>query len=433
MACPKNMGYEDCESRLADATAKAALYEKGKQQTSSEFFVKMTEICEHFIRKTKAVVYGGTAINTLLPKTTKFYNTEIDVPDYDIYTSDPIRHAKQAVDLFIKAGFTHVEAKSSIHYGTYKIFVEFVGAMDITFMPVKLFKLVQKKAFVRNGMFFCHPDLLRQAIYIELANPYGDVDRWKKVLPRLHKLNAAFPIKASKCGDLKFEVKTGPVDEKLNAILEGFMIEESVVFLGAFAYSYYLPNNSPPLVKPENSGYYDILVENPASFIKKITAELKKAEYTDVAKTKHAAVGELLGPYYEVKIHNHTVLNIFEPTKCYAYNEVVKDGKTIRIASFDTLLAFYFAFLYADFPNFNKKRILCMADMLFKAMHENVQNQNGVLRRFPMKCYGKSETLRSIRAHKWDLRQKLKKGTVAYNRWFFKYNPFIPKPTHNVS
>ena len=425
MSCPKNMAYEDCEMFLADETAEAALYEKGKKDTSSEFFVKLTKVCEDFIRKTKAVVYGGTAINTILPKATKFYNPETDIPDYDIYTSDPIRHAKQAVDLFLKAGFTHVEAKSAIHYGTYKIFVEFVGAMDITFMPVKLFKLVQKKALVRNGMFFCHPDLLRQAIYIELANPHGDVNRWKKVLPRLHKLNDAFPIKAGKCGDLKLNVNV-PVDETLNSILEELMITEEVVFLGGFAHSYYLPTTSPTLVKSEDPGYYDIIVEKPAAFIKKVTAALKKVDYTNVTKTKHAAVGELIGPYYELKIDGHAVLNIFEPTKCYAYNEVPKDGKTVRVASFDTLLAFYFAFLYADFPHFNKKRILCMAEMLFKVMHDNVLNQKGLLKRFPIKCYGKNLTLRTMKAHKWDLRKKLKKGTVAYNRWFFKYTPLLP-------
>jgi hypothetical protein len=132
-----------------------------------------------------------------------------------------------------------------------------------------------------------------------------------------------------------------------------------------------------------------------------------------------------MGPYYEVKVDNATVLNIFEPLRCYAYNEVKRDGQMVRIASFDTLLAFYFGFLYADLPNFNKKRILCMADMLFKAMHENVYKQKGVLKRFPLNCYGKHETMRTARAHKWNIRKKLKRGTLAYNRWFFKYNPLI--------
>ena len=298
-------------------------------------------------------------------------------------------------------------------------------------MPVKLFKLVKKNALVRNGMFICHPDLLRQAIYIELANPSGNVDRWNKVLQRLHKLNEAFPIKAGKCGDLKAKTKTGPVDEVLNSILEQIMLDEGVVFLGGFAHSYYLSASSPSLLKAEDPGYYDILVENPVGFLKKLTLVLKNADYTNLAKTKHPAVGDLIGPYYEVKVNDHAVLNIFEPTQCYAYNEVEKDGKTVRVASFDTLLAFYFGFLYADFPHFNKKRILCMADMLFKAMHENVRNQKGVLKRFPMKCYGRSETLRSIKARRWDLRKRLKRGTIAYNRWFFKYDPLIPE--RNVS
>lgn len=422
--CTKDMSYNECELMLANQTADEALYLKGKADTSSELFVKLTKMCETFIRKSKTVVYGGTAINAILPKAARFYNPETDIPDYDIYSPTPIEHAKEMVDKFIEAGFEHVEAKSALHYGTYKVFVDFVGALDITYMPPKLFKLIQKKALKKDGMFFCHPDLLRQAIYIELANPSGDVDRWKKVLPRLYKLNEAYPIKPGNCKTLKVSVQAKPIDNNLKQTLEKVMLSEKVVFLGGLAHSYYLPPMSPSL-KDENPGYYDIIAENPKKLVEEIISELDKQGYEKVRQVKHAAVGELMGPYFEVKVGNNTVLNVFEPTRCYAYNEVKKNGKAVRIASFDTLLAFYFGFLYADLPHFNEKRILCMAELLFKAMHENVFNQKGLLKRFPLNCYGKHETLRTARAHKWNIRKQLKRGTVAYNRWFFQYNPMI--------
>lgn len=426
-SCPKNTPYNECELRMAKETAEEALYNNGKRETSSPLIVKLTEMCEKFIRRSKTVVYGGTAINAILPKRLKFYNAETEIPDYDIYSPTPIEHAKEMVDEFIKAGFNHVEAKSALHYGTYKVFVDFVGALDITYMPPKLFKLVQKKAVKKEGMLFCNPDLLRQAIYIELANPSGDVDRWKKVLPRLHRLNEAYPLKPGRCKKLDVKIETRPIDNNLKDLVESIMLSELVVFLGGFAHSYYLPPMS-PAVKDENPGYYDIIVENPEHFIEIVTVQLKKHGYDKVRSVKHQPVGEILGPYYEVKIDNFTVLNIFEPTRCYAYNEINKNGVKIRIASFDTLLAFYFAFVYAQLPHFNETRILCMADKLFKAMHDNVYSKNTLLKRFPLNCYGKHETLRTARAHKWNMRKKLKRDTIAYKRWFFKYTPMIDSP-----
>jgi len=412
---------------MAEQTAKKAHEMKGRAETSSELYKKMTQICQDFIKKTKTVVYGGTAINELLPKDDRFYNPEFDVPDYDVYSATPTQHAKKIVDIFVKEGFEHVEAKSAVHYGTYKVFVNFVPALDVTYMPPKLFALVQKRALKREGILYAHPDLLRQGMYVELSNPAGDVDRWKKVLPRLHKLNAAYPIEPGDCSKAT-KTKQAPLDEKLKALMEEVMISEKVVFLGAFAHSIYLPNLSPS-VKSQDSGYYDILAEKPVDFIDKLVKALKVEGYTDVARVKHAAVGELVGPYYEFKVGKATVLNIFTPLACNAFNEVENHGKTVRIASFDTLLSFYFAFLYADLPHFNRKRILCMADMLFGVMRKQVLEDRGTLERFPLKCYGKQESMRTVRAHKFKLRQQLKKGTVAYNRWFFRYTPMIKSPS----
>jgi hypothetical protein len=425
--CPKNKSYEECELISAENTAKLALEIKGKSETSSDLFRQLKRICIEFISKTKTVVYGGTAINELLPKEDQFYNPEVDIPDYDIYSPTPITHAKQIVDIFIREGFEHVEAKSALHFGTYKVFVNFVGALDITFMPKKLFQVVQQKSLTRRGILYANPDLLRQAMYVELSNPIGDVERWKKVLPRLHKLNKVFPIKAATRCNLNTpkKGKKSGMNENVKRLLEETMISEGVVFLGGFANSYYLPELSPSL-KTEHSGYYDIIVENPLPFMNKLTTILNKEGVLNITKKKHAAVGELVGPYYELEVDNSTVLNIFEPTRCYAYNEVDSKEKKVRIASFDTLLSFYFAFLYADLPHFNKKRIMCMANVLFDVMHNNIHKKKGVLERFPLSCYGKHESVRTMRSHKWKLRQRLKKGTLAYNRWFFKYSPFIP-------
>ena len=41
-----------------------------------------------YFKKKKIVLYGGTAINYYLPKEQKFYNDDIDIPDYDGYSNN---------------------------------------------------------------------------------------------------------------------------------------------------------------------------------------------------------------------------------------------------------------------------------------------------------------------------------------------------------
>ena len=100
-------------------------------------------------------------------------------------------------------------------------------------------------------------------------------------------------------------------------------------------------------------------------------------------------------------------------------------GTAIKIASIDTMLSFYLAFIYADRPYYDKDRILCMAQYLFQVQSKNRLKQKGLLKRFSIKCYGNQDTLTSVREEKAEMYKKLKnkRGTKEYEEWFLKYNP----------
>jgi len=104
---------------------------------------------------------------------------------------------------------------------------------------------------------------------------------------------------------------------------------------------------------------------------------------------------------------------------------IVVDKKNVRVATIDTMLSFYLAFLYADVDYYYKDRILCMAKFLFDVEQANRLEQKGVLKRFSIDCYGKQPTLESMRIEKSEMFEKLKnkRGTEEYERWFLKYSP----------
>jgi hypothetical protein len=70
-----------------------------------------------------------------------------------------------------------------------------------------------------------------------------------------------------------------------------------------------------------------------------------------------------------------------------------------------------------------------MAMFLFNVQEKNKLNQEGILKRFSIECYGKQPALEDIRAEKTAKFKELadKKGTPEYDEWFLKYNPGLER------
>ena len=105
---------------------------RGKKLVQTDIIRDIILIVERFLQKKKLICYGGTAINNILPYEDQFYDKNIEIPDYDFYSSNALNDAKELADIYYKAGYTEVEAKSGQHFGTYKVFVNFIPVADIT-------------------------------------------------------------------------------------------------------------------------------------------------------------------------------------------------------------------------------------------------------------------------------------------------------------
>ncbi len=142
-----NISFEDKELEILRKAIDNATSIIGEKITQSEDVKKIIEILENFLRTHKTLCYGGTAINNILPEQDRFYNKNIEIPDYDFFTPTPIEYAKKLANLFYKAGYTEVEAKSAVHAGTYKVYVNFIPIADITYLESKLFNTLLKKKY----------------------------------------------------------------------------------------------------------------------------------------------------------------------------------------------------------------------------------------------------------------------------------------------
>ena len=423
------MTLEECELAILHHAVDETENIQKTKIANTEDVKKMIQILEDFLRRTKCICYGGTAINNILPEEAQFYDRSVEIPDYDFFSSTPIEHARELSQIYYKAGFTETEAKSGVHKGTYKVFVTFIPVADITALPKPIFAAIQKDTIVIDGIYYAPPNYLRMGMFLELSRPAGDVSRWDKVLKRLTLLNKYHPMKVPyNCRLREPEAPTNlKRREQVFETLRETLVDQGAVFFGGYAASLYSQYTKDP-VPTENPPSMDVIIENPQKAATIVKERLINIGVKNVKIIRHPAMEDVLTEHYEIKIGQTTVLILFQPIACYNYNVLTLGKHKVKVATIDTMLSFYLVFAYANQPYFDVERILCMAQMLFDIEEENRTNQKGLLKRFSIDCYGEQDTLATIRAEKSDKFKELKdkgveRDSKEWNEWFFKYSP----------
>ena len=434
-----NISFEDKELEILRKAIDNATSIIGEKITQSEDVKKIIEILENFLRTHKTLCYGGTAINNILPEQDRFYNKNIEIPDYDFFTPTPIEYAKKLANLFYKAGYTEVEAKSAVHAGTYKVYVNFIPIADITYLESKLFNTLLKKSIKVNAINYCPPNFLRMALYIELSRPRGDVGRWEKVLKRLLLLNKNYPLKGKDCSKLKFQRdvdKNDSIDNRntIYRIARNSIINQGLVFFGGYAlslYGKYMPKYDRRNIFSIPD--FDVLSEDPYTSARILKEQLEYEGFKNISINKKKSIGEYIAEHYEVMIDKdikggNVIAYFYKTTACHSYNVININGQKIKIATIDTILSFYLIFIYANREYYDDNRLLCMSEYLFKVQLKNRLQQKGLLKRFSISCLGTQKTLEDNRAERAEIYKELKnkgykQGSKQYEKHFMRYIP----------
>ena len=433
-SCKSKSTLEEKEVEILRDAIDIAEKRKGKRVVSEPDVKKIISILEDFLKRKKLVCYGGTAINNILPLEDQFYDKDVEIPDYDFYSPNALDDAKELADIYFKDGFQEVEAKAGVHHGTYKVYVNFIPVADITFLEKSLFKRVQKDAIRVYGILYCPPNFLRMNMYLELSRPAGDISRWEKVLKRLILLNKNYPLKGKHC-DPKlflrdFEMTDDKGAEKLYYTVRDSFIDQGLIFFGGYAsflYSQYMPTKQKKMF--QKTPDFDVLSEEPEKAATILKERLEDFDYKGIKIIKRDGIGEVVAPHFEIKVKigkiEETVAFIYKPLACHSYNVIKKGNKSVRVATIDTMLSFYFSFYYSDRDYYDENRILCMAQYLFDVQQKNRLEQKGVLKRFSINCYGTQDTLEDMKIAKSEKYKELKskRNTKEYESWFLRYIP----------
>jgi len=428
--CSSDMNFSDCELAILRIQVDKAQEKVAKVTLNSPEIKEMISVVENFIKKKNLVCYGGISINAQLPHDSKIYNQDVDLPDYDFFSPDALKDAKELANVYHNLGYSDVEARSGQHHGTYKVFVNYQGMADITSLPKNLFEIIKKKSVRVNGISHVDPNFLRMSMYLELSRPAGDTSRWEKVMKRLTLINKYHPIDRSLGDCSSFKGDPVPIKNEIYNVIKEVFINQGVVFFGGFAmsqYTNYMPKTKRLSVSTFKTVDFDVISHNPETTSEILIERLRDHKINNCKVIKRDAVGEIIPLHYEVQVEAKTVAFIYKPVACHSYNVLKISGRPVKIATIDTILSFYLAFLYSDRPYYKSysDRILCMADFLFEVQSKNRLKQTGLLKRFSITCYGHQETVEEMRAEKAAKfkEMKNKRGLSEFEEWFLNYKP----------
>jgi hypothetical protein len=217
-------------------------------------------------------------------------------------------------------------------------------------------------------------------------------------------------------------------EEDIYETVRSTFVHQGVVFFGGYAislYSKYMPKSLQHTLKKYAD--FEVLSNDPLTTAEIAKERLKDIGVKNVKIVEKSPIGEIIPMHYELTVGKDTIAFIYKPIACHSYNVITLDHQKVKIATIDTMLSFYLAFLYTNKPYYNEflNRILCMSKFLFDVQQHNRLAQRGLLQRFSILCYGHQETLEEMRAEKANKYNELKKKGNAkeLEEWFLNYKP----------
>lgn len=447
------LSQSECELELIKANIEVINNEKIPKQIHNSTTRRIFSILTQFIARKKFICYGGSALNAILPKADQFYGDDV-LPDYDVLSIDALNDAKELVDIYISHGFDDVEARSGMHLGTFKVFVNFIGVLDLTEVHPELYDLLKNESIRRKNILYAPPLYLRMSMHLELSSPLGDITRWEKVATRLQLLNKHYPfssmIKSGKTWNLKPNNADHTTDKTAQVVYE-ILVKHNAVFFGEFALSCFMgtPNYNQVTT-------FDAFVTDPANCAVQIRKALLShkgmlTSNSDIVLSEHPAEGDIIPEYVSILTANQLTLgelksnqmnepdtviaNLYMPIACHNYNEM---GKKVQIATVDTCLCMMLALYYSKSSNITQNaqlkrtRILTIASEIHRLSElpeHRLFTSKGIWRRYGLPCFGEQSTLETIRSKKAEMFAILKKDRTSdeFNRWFLRYSPGIKK------
>jgi hypothetical protein len=427
--------YEQCHQPEVKAAMESIEHRLGTEMMKNDSVIKMIKIVEAFLKRKRLICYGGTAINNVLPTALQFYDTTTELPDYDFFSPDPVSDAKELADIYAKHGYEHVRASAGVHAGTFKVHVDYVPVADLTYLDPRLYAAIKSRTIVVKGIHYTPPVYLRMLMHLELSRPEGDVSRWDKVANRLALLDQVYPMHEPGCTAPARQAavrERDALDARYPALmpkLRSFLAEREVVFAGAFAVDEINHSLRRTRLAPVTAPTQMVVISTEA---KKVAEDAKKfvgSMRVAVRMVEFPEIGEVIARHFVLVVDEKPLLIVFEALQCHAFNNIEIKKVNYQVATIDTMLTIYLAFVFIRADLFPHATMICICNDLSRLAMECRGSGRGALGRFDRPCYGDQTTLADLRKGKDRNYKRLKGKNDAESRrqWTYYFMGYEPR------
>jgi hypothetical protein len=439
--------FNDNVESLKDEATKIKL---NKLSPTMSDIKRMEKIANDFLIKKRRKVYGGTALNAVLSNIDRkigFYNEEIDIPDIDFYSPHPIPDLIELCNLYADAGFKPVSGQEAQHQGTYKIFVDLVNIVDISYVPANIYNRIP---FIEiNKIVYTHPSFMAIDYLRVITDPITSWFRFEKVFKRFNLLLDKFPFKNSnqplKMPILKLNDSDKDMTKNLlNKILHFLILHNSSCIVSGFYYYNLCVEESKinkSHIKSVNIPYYDVITSQFRSDGLELLEELKKIS-DKISVIEYYPFFQFMGQRAVILYKDTPLIVLYNNFKrCVPYkriiykdfanNKIGKNNELINIASFpqnllllQTLYMYYRTNEDSTMMNVYQTMISHLIEMrnyYFKSTKKNIFSDT-IFQEFILNCTG--ETIDPAREKFFRIAEKKKQKRGSYT---FKYEPLTKR------
>jgi hypothetical protein len=385
-----------------------------------ERYATLFEDTRAFVRMRDMVVYGGVAIDLLLPDDEKIYPVKW-LADIDVFSTNSKKDAMACADFLYKRGHRYIEVREGLHKGTYKVYAEFQPVADFTLVTREFAAYLVKETraqpdiYHRNGLWIAPIPYLMWSFYTELSRPESSFFRWKKVFQRYTSFfkqhSMTYPSDAHEDVLEQFTQNAPQHVLDMVQVLASHVRKNQIPVVGSFAVGLYLGFNQdqPECCRMLYAPYMDLLCYDMESMV----GQLRKLFHGDKLQVKYYKRNEQslddVMPYrcrISVEVEGHpepiALCRLYEVSdSCFS----IKELHGYVVGSIDTVLQFLYAYhMTNSYYSKGKGFTLRQTQQLIAVLEHQLENNAAqpLSDRFSTQCYGVEDTLSNIKRKLWE-------------------------------
>lgn len=327
--------------------------------------IKVRDIILDYCKQNKRKLYGGFAVNTLIidKNPQDAFYSDLDRPDFDIYSPDPIQDIINVCNILHKQGFKHVNASEAQHSGTYKIFQNFKEYCDFTYVPNNIYNRLPFKEI--NGLLISHPIWITIDYFRIFTDPSISYRILPKAFKRFYLLQKYYPLPTNNT-TVSFPKLSSDVHSLINLVYEYVNNKSSIILIGYNAYNYFV-KKSGILDKKKSDIQYIIppFVEFISSNFKTDVLDLfnvLKENNQDIIIKEYYPFFQFYGHNAIIFLNDKPIVHIYNNNdRCTPYIKTLnfrdENDKYVKIGSFDNQILYFLIFLIKERVEKNKKGV----------------------------------------------------------------------------